>query len=110
MNINPKDRRNYHGLTVEQKKSFFQTIHKTIKGLKCKYIRMYTEPRAKGYRTKLWYSSREIDFARMEVIADTLYTNLKHCSIGDHIKSVEPYFATGSQYGRASSAFYIKFK
>ena len=33
MNINPKDRRNYHRLSVEQKKVLFTAIHKAVDNL-----------------------------------------------------------------------------
>jgi len=111
MNINPKDRRNYHHLSVEQKKVLFTAIHKAVAQFNISYSRMYTEPRAKGYRTKLWYGS--ISDNCMYTIADRIYSELQQTSMATMVSNVEGYRVNGlSNYSRITNcpAFYIKFK
>ena len=110
MNINPKDRRNYHRLSVEQKKVLFTAIHKAVKHFNLSYSRMYTEPRAKGYRTKLWLG--RITDGYIHTIADRIYSEIKQTSMASWVSNVEGYKVKASSgYRRSSScpAFYIKF-
>jgi monoamine oxidase len=110
MNINPKDRRNYHHLSVEQKKVLFTAIHKAVKHFNLSYSRMFTEPRAKGYRTKLWHG--DVSIGMVHTIADRIYSELKQSSMASWVSNVEGYkVKTSSGYRRASPcpAFYIKF-
>jgi hypothetical protein len=79
MNINPKDRRNYHHLSVEQKKVLFTAIHKAVDQFDLSYSRMFTEPRAKGYRTKLWHG--RITDGYIHTIADRIYSEIKQTSM-----------------------------
>ena len=113
MNINPKDRRNYHRLSVEQKKVLFTAIHKAIghyNGTALSYSRMFTEPRAKGYRCKLWYGKISDGF--MHTVADRIYSEIKQTSMASMVSNVEAYRVNGiSSYSYRSNcpAFYIKF-
>jgi len=108
MNINPKDRRNYHRLTVEQKKELFTTIHKTVKASGAHYARMFTEPRSKGYRTKLWFC-RELPTGSDQLAKD-LFTNLKQSKVSYMIESVEPYQVLSGGWRHSHGiCFYIKF-
>jgi len=113
MNINPKDRRNYHRLSVEQKKVLFTAIHKAIdqyNGTSLSYSRMFTEPRVKGYRCKLWHGNISNGF--MHTIADRIYSELKQTSMASMVSNVEAYRVNGlSTYSRRTNcpAFYIKF-
>ena len=106
MNINPKDRRNYHGLTVDEKKVLFTAIHKAIKTFNPKYVRMFTEPRVKGYRCKLWYGKLDWNPA---MVADHIYTTLRQTFIGHAIKEVKWYYSNGGHMGGASPCFYVIF-
>mgnify|MGYP000214871987 CR=1 FL=1 len=111
MNINPKDRRNYHRLSVEQKKVLFTAIHKAVDQFDLSYSRMYTEPRAKGYRTKLWYG-KGISIGLLHTIADRIYSELQQTSMASWVSNVEGYRVNGlSNYSRQTNcpAFYIKF-
>ncbi len=111
MNINPRDRRNYHRLSVEQKKVLFTAIHKAVDQFDLSYSRMYTEPRAKGYRTKLWNCNLSDGF--MHTIADRIYSELQQTSMASMVSNVEGYRVNGlSNYSRITNcpAFYIKFK
>ncbi len=114
MNINPKDRRNYHHLSVEQKRQLFTAIHKvvhTYQGAHLSYNRMYTEPRAKGYRTKLWCG--KINDGFMYTIADRIFEAIQETPMGSMVHSVEAYrvgaFGTGYRRSHNDPAFYIKF-
>lgn len=110
MNINPKDRRNYHRLSVEQKRVLFTAIHKAVDQFDLSYSRMFTEPRAQGYRTKLWHG--RITDGYIHTIADRIYSELKQTSMGSMVRNVEGYRVNGvSNYSRRSNcpAFYIKF-
>jgi hypothetical protein len=110
MNINPKDRRNYHHLSVEQKKVLFTAIHKAVAQFDISYTRMYTEPRAKGYRTKLWNCNLSNGF--MHTIADRIYEAIQKTSMASWVSNVEGYRVNGlSNYSRQTNcpAFYIKF-
>ena len=114
MNINPKDRRNYHRLSVEQKKVLFTAIHKAVDQFDLSYSRMFTEPRAKGYRTKLWYGSRgNISIGLLHTIADRIYSELKQTSMAPMVRNVEGYrtknHGSGYRYTNNDPAFYIKF-
>ena len=111
MNINPKDRRNYHHLSVEQKKVLFTAIHKAVDQFDLSYSRMFTEPRAKGYRTKLWYG-KGISIGLLHTIADRIYSELQQSSMAPMVSNVEGYRVNGlSNYSRVTNcpAFYIKF-
>ena len=111
MNINPKDRRNYHHLSVEQKRQLFTAIHKAVKESNPFYYRMFTEPRAKGYRCKLWFGN--ISDGWMNTIADRIYSEIQKTPIGQHVSHVEGYrVKAGIGYRRNFNdpAFYIKFK
>ena len=111
MNINPKDRRNYHHLSVEQKKVLFTAIHKAVKHFNLSYSRMFTEPRAKGYRTKLWHG--DVSIGMVHTIADRIYSELKQSSMASWVSNVEGYktqnFGSGYRYTTNDPAFYIKF-
>ena len=110
MNINPKDRRNYHCLSVKQKKVLFTAIHKAVGHFDLSYSRMFTEPRVKGYRTKLWHG--RISIGLIHTIADRIYSELKQTSMAPWVSDVEGYkVKSSSGYKRALScpAFYIKF-
>ena len=111
MNINPKDRRNYHRLSVEQKKVLFTAIHKAVDQFDLSYSRMFTEPRAKGYRTKLWHV--RITDGYIHTIADRIYSELKQTSMGSWVSNVEGYntvnHGSGYRYSTNDPAFYIKF-
>ena len=113
MNINPKDRRNYHRLSVEQKKVLFTAIHKAVKHFNLSYSRMYTEPRVKGYRTKLWYGDGSISIGLMHTVADRIYSELKQTSMGSMVLNVEAYKTVnhgwGHRYRSSDPAFYVKF-
>jgi hypothetical protein len=116
MNINPKDRRNYHRLSVEQKKQLFTAIHKVIaryEGTHLSYNRMYTEPRSKGYRCKLWCCRISSD-GFMYTIADRIYEAIQETPMGSMVHSVDAYrvgaFGTGYSRSHNDPAFYIKFK
>lgn len=113
MNINPKDRRNYHRLSVEQKKVLFTAIHKAVDQFDLSYSRMYTEPRVKGYRTKLWYGCGSISIGLMHTVADRIYSELKQTSMGSMVSNVEAYktvnHGSGYRYRSSDPAFYIKF-
>ena len=112
MNINPKDRRNYHRLSVEQKKVLFTAIHKAVDQFDLSYSRMFTEPRAKGYRTKLWYG-KGISIGLLHTIADRIYSELKQTSMASMVSNVEAYITknhgSGYRYSTNDPAFYIKF-
>lgn len=111
MNINPKDRRNYHRLSVEQKRQLFSAIHKAVKECNASYSRMFTEPRVKGYRCKLWYGKMSDGW--MHTIADRIYSEIRKTPFGQHVSHVEGYRVNGiSNYSRRTNcpAFYIKFK
>lgn len=111
MNINPKDRRNYHGLTVEQKKQLFNAIHSVANKSKLDYYRMFTEPRKKGYRCKLWYGSMSDGW--MEQVAVHIYDAIQKTPFGQYVSHVEAYRSKGSNYYRKNfndPAFYIIFK
>jgi len=105
MNINPKDKRNYHHLSVEQKKVLFTAIHKAIGQFDISYSRMFTEPRSQGYRTKLWYGS--LSSKLIHTVADRIYSELKQTSMESMISSVVGYSSVG--YRSNDPAFYIKF-
>ena len=111
MNINPKDRRNYHRLSVEQKKVLFTAIHKAVKHFNLSYSRMFTEPRAKGYRTKLWHGG--ITYGYIHTIADRIYSEIKQTSMASWVSNVEGYntvnHGSGYRYTSNDPAFYIKF-
>jgi hypothetical protein len=113
MNINPKDRRNYHRLSVEQKKQLFTAIHKVIherRGVHIDYWRMYTEPRAKGYRCKLWGGRMTDGF--MYTVAVRIFEAIQETPMASMVSNVEAYRVNGaSGYRRSSNdpAFYIKF-
>ena len=111
MNINPKDRRNYHGLTVEQKKQLFNAIHSVVHPASFDYSRMFTEPRKKGYRCKLWYGNMSDGW--MNTIADRIYSAIQQTPFGQHVSHVEAYrVKSGTGYRRNTNdpAFYIIFK
>jgi hypothetical protein len=112
MNINPKDNRNYHHLSVEQKKVLFTAIHKAVDQFDLSYSRMFTEPRALGYRTKLWYG-KGISIGHMHIIADRIYSELKQTSMASMVSNVEAYITknhgSGYRYSTNDPAFYIKF-
>ena len=114
MNINPKDRRNYHRLSVEQKKVLFTAIHEviaTFKGAHLSYTRMFTEPRVKGYRTKLWHGRINDGFMHNDM-ADRIYEAIQKTSMASMVSSVEGYRVNGlSNYSCRTNcpAFYIKF-
>jgi len=111
MNINPKDRRNYHRLTVEQKRQLFTAIHKVIRQHNISYSRMFTEPRAKGYRCKLWCG--QLSDGWMNTIADRIYSEIQATPMGQWVSNVEAYrvqSATGYRRISNDPAFYIKFK
>lgn len=113
MNINPKDRRNYHHLSVEQKKQLFTAIHKVIheyRGVHVDYARMYTEPRTKGYRCKLWFGRMTDGY--MHTLADRIFEAIRKTPMASMVSNVEAYRVNGaSGYRRSSNdpAFYIKF-
>ena len=111
MNINPKDRRNYHRLSVEQKKVLFTAIHKAVAQFDLSYSRMFTEPRAKGYRTKLWHG--RITDGYIHTIADRIYSEIKQTSMASWVSNVEGYntvnHGSGYRYTSNDPAFYIKF-
>ena len=111
MNINPKDRRNYHHLSVQQKKVLFTAIHKAVDQFDLSYSRMFTEPRAKGYRTKLWHGA--ITYGYIHTIADRIYSEIKQTSMASWVSNVEGYKVNDriSNYSRRTNcpAFYIKF-
>ena len=107
MNINPKDKRNYHHLSVEQKKVLFTTIHKVIGQFDISYSRMFTEPRAQGYRTKLWYGGKDISIKLISTVADRIYSELKQTSMESMISSVVGYSSVN--YHKNDPAFLIKF-
>ena len=86
MNINPKDSKNYHGLTVEEKKELFTAIHSAVKAAKVDYIRMYTEPRMFGYRSKLYIGN--VTPEQGEAIAKNIESLLRKTSIGSQIARV----------------------
>jgi hypothetical protein len=113
MNINPKDKRNYHHLSVEQKKVLFTAIHKAIGQFDISYSRMFTEPRSQGYRTKLWYGSKSISSKLIHTVADRIYSELKQTSMESMISSVVGYntknHGSGFRYTSNDPAFYIKF-
>ena len=110
MNINPKDRRNYHRLSVEQKKVLFTAIHKAVDQFDLSYSRMFTEPRAKGYRTKLWHG--RISDGYIHTIADRIYSEIKQTSMASWVSNVEGY-KVNDRYNSSRRtncpAFYIKF-
>lgn len=111
MNINPKDRRNYHGLTVEQKKQLFSAIHKAVKQSNTSYSRMFTEPRAKGYRCKLWDGNMNDGW--LHTIADRIYSEIQKTPFGQYVSHVEGYrvkSSTGYRSNTNDPAFYIIFK
>ena len=114
MNINPKDRKNYHGLTVEEKKELFSTIHSVIQSVATDYQRMYTEPRMYGYRCKLWLGQMT-DKQGLE-LATNLQSALKNSSVSHYIAEVcfrrTQYVNTRYMYNYTSSspAFRITFK
>jgi hypothetical protein len=86
MNINPKDRKNYHGLTVEEKKELFTAIHSAVKAAKVDYLRMYTEPRMYGYRSKLYIG--KVSPEQGKAIAENITSLLRKTSIGSRIARV----------------------
>ena len=114
MNINPKDSKNYHGLTVEEKKELFTAIHSAVKAAKVDYIRMYTEPRMLGYRSKLYLG--KVTPEHGEAIAKNITSLLRKTSIGSQIarvrfeitkKAVHRYMHT---WQSVAPVFYIDFK
>jgi hypothetical protein len=114
MNINPKDSKNYHGLTVEEKKELFTAIHSAVKAAKVDYIRMYTEPRMFGYRSKLYLG--KVTPAQGEAIAKNITSLLRKTSIGLRIARVRFELQTTSvhrymhTWNIVNPVFYIDFK
>lgn len=114
MNINPKDRKNYHGLTVEEKKELFTAIHRVVQAAKVNYLRMYTEPRLFGYRCKLWCG--KLTMQKGQAIAKQIKLALASSSLCNQIDDVvyHPTTYTAYRYMHSTqtitSAFRIYFK